>query len=80
MCRGREPDDTVSFDAAVCLGRLCVRDKHAQDKLVSVLKDTQNTRIRAQVRGVSNVNVNENLQSPFYDDDAIVVWCSVMMS
>ena len=50
LCKNSDSTDVVSFRAAVCLGKLCVQDKNAQEKLSQVLEQTHDTHIRAEVR------------------------------
>ena len=50
LCKNSDAADVVSFRAAVCLGKLCVQDKNAQEKLSQVLAQTHDTHIRAEVR------------------------------
>ena len=47
------PEDELSFQAAVCLGKLCVVDSNAVAKLRMVMETTTNTHDRAQVEKMS---------------------------
>ena len=50
FCRNPDPDDLIAFDAAVCLGRLCVRDESAETRLISSMEDSKDNHVRAKVR------------------------------
>ncbi|XP_064635806.1 uncharacterized protein LOC135492977 isoform X2 [Lineus longissimus] len=39
LCKNPDPSDCIAFDAAICLGKLCVADKFAKKRLKSALKD-----------------------------------------
>ena len=54
LCKNPDPGDNVSFRAAVCLGKLCVHDKNAQEKLSQVLQETKDTHVRAEVGNSAN--------------------------
>ena len=50
MCRiCAEPDDQMSFNAAVCLGRLCCPDDNARARLKLVVDDSHDSHMRAEV-------------------------------
>uniref|UniRef100_A0A2C9LNZ8 HEAT repeat-containing protein 4 n=1 Tax=Biomphalaria glabrata TaxID=6526 RepID=A0A2C9LNZ8_BIOGL len=48
FCQNPDPDDIIAFQAAVCLGQLCVKDIHAQDRLVKTLEESPDTHIKAK--------------------------------
>ena len=37
MCLSDDPKDNISLDAAVCLGKLCVADENAKNKLRQIV-------------------------------------------
>lgn len=49
FCRNPDPEDTIAFDAAVLLGRLCVMDENAKFKLLRSLQQSNDTHIKAKV-------------------------------
>lgn len=49
FCRNPDPEDTIAFDAAVLLGKLCVMDENAKFKLLRSLEQSSDTHIRAKV-------------------------------
>ena len=55
FCRHPDPSDMIAFDAAVCLGKLCVFDDCAKTKLKRTLEQTADTHIRSKV-GIINIS------------------------
>ena len=49
LCQFDDVNDKISLDAAVALGKLCVADENAKQKLRQVLTES-NTHVKAQVR------------------------------
>lgn len=48
LCQFDDVNDKISLDAAVALGKLCVADENAKQKLIQVLS-TSTTHVKAQV-------------------------------
>ncbi|XP_035827330.1 uncharacterized protein LOC101845258 [Aplysia californica] len=48
FCRNPDPDDIIAFNSAVCLGRLCVRDESAQNRLVKAMEESKDNHVRAK--------------------------------
>ncbi|XP_059146046.1 uncharacterized protein LOC131933275 [Physella acuta] len=48
LCQNPDPDDPIAFHAAVCLGHLCVKDDHALARLMSTVKESRDTHIKAK--------------------------------
>jgi len=49
FCCNPDPDDQISFEAAVLLGRLCVSDDNAKFKLKQSLEYSEDTHVKAKV-------------------------------
>ena len=49
MSKKQDPEDRMSFDAAVCLGRMCVYDENGKDRLKLVIDKSDNTHMKAEV-------------------------------
>ncbi|XP_053391343.1 uncharacterized protein LOC123563746 isoform X3 [Mercenaria mercenaria] len=48
FCCNPDPEDTIAFDAAVLLGKLCVMDENAKFRLMRSLEHSTDTHIRAK--------------------------------
>lgn len=44
-----DPGDQLSLDAAICLGNMCIPDKHGSKKLLQALQHNSNYHFKAQV-------------------------------
>ncbi len=49
LCLSDDPEDCISLDASVCLGKLCVADVNAKSKLRQLLRENPDHYIRAEV-------------------------------
>ena len=49
FCCNPDPDDQISFEAAVLLGRLCVSDENGKFKLKQSLEYNEDTHVKAKV-------------------------------
>jgi hypothetical protein len=58
FCCNPDPDDTIAFDAAVLLGKLCVMDENAKFKLLRSLEHSTDTHIKAKV--IQNMGIHVN--------------------
>ncbi|XP_052261939.1 uncharacterized protein LOC127865911 isoform X4 [Dreissena polymorpha] len=48
FCCNPDPEDTIAFDAAILLGRLCVMDENAKQKLLRSLDQSSDTHVKAK--------------------------------
>ena len=44
-----DADNMVAVHAAICLGRLCVRSQQAIDTMMTLLENSKNSHLKAQV-------------------------------
>ena len=49
LCKNPDPADTISFDAAVCLGKLCVFDDSPVWRLRKAVVETKDTHLTSRV-------------------------------
>ena len=49
FCLSDDPEDNISLDAAVCLGKLCVADPNAKAKLCQIVQESKDTHVKAEV-------------------------------
>jgi len=49
FCCNPDPEDTIAFDSALLLGKLCVMDTNAKNKLLQSLQQNEDTHIKAKV-------------------------------
>ncbi|KAL4239547.1 HEAT repeat containing 9 [Mactra antiquata] len=58
FCRNPDPEDTIAFDAAVLLGKLCVMDDNAKYKLLRSLEHSNDTHVKAKALEVLTKQLN----------------------
>ena len=49
LCFSEDPNDPLSLNSAILLGKLCVVDENATTKLRQVIADSKDTHVKAQV-------------------------------
>ena len=61
LCVSDDPRDEISFHAAVSLGKMCVADDNAKNKLREMLAASTDTHQRAEVRTIVILMCYKNL-------------------
>ncbi|CAG2195147.1 unnamed protein product [Mytilus edulis] len=78
FCCNPDPDDQISFEASVLLGRLCVSDENARFKLKQSLEFSNDTHVKAKSLEILvkqlNVTDNDIVQSTFKMLSKSSVW------
>lgn len=74
FCRNPDPEDQISLDAAILLGKLCVADNNAKVKLKLSLEYNTDSHVKAKVR--PNI---ARTSSDFNDDNIKVLFLGIFM-